>query len=81
METIMNYILWNIGCDSDGYLPTFGKKSTSKVMRALIMLDGRLHRCSVMGKEVFYQISLPVGLGTEFEDLAGYTLTTPKKEQ
>lgn len=73
-EPATNYVRWNI------VGATFGRKPTSKVMQALILLDGQLHSTTVDGESVLYKISLPENSESEFAELAGYSLTEPEEK-
>ena len=74
------YVLWDIGPDSNGRLPTFDDPSRSKVIQALIITGGKLCHTAISYRGVHYQISLPEGSREAFEDLAGYSLIVPEKE-
>lgn len=76
----MNYILWDVGPDSNGRLPTFDDASRSKVVQALIVTGGKLLHTAFDGISGFYQISLPEGSRKAFEELAGYSLTEPEEK-
>jgi hypothetical protein len=70
-----NHVLWSIEEDSNGFIPTLDRDSTSSVMEALIKLKGRLHYSELTEMGVIYQIALPEGSRETFEKLAGYLLS------
>ena len=76
----MNYILWDLVEDFAGFIPTLDRESTSRVMEALIKLQGCLHYSEITEMGVIYQISLPEGSREAFENLAGYKLAPPSEE-
>ncbi|MFA5344755.1 MAG: hypothetical protein WC315_00550 [Candidatus Omnitrophota bacterium] len=85
----MNYEWWDVGEEQllRGAFPNFGKTSTSKIMQALIQLDGQMTSSIVFGdnnmraasRSVVYRIALPEGKRSEFEQLTGYACSLPRK--
>jgi hypothetical protein len=74
VETIMNYVTWDVKSDFNGDMPTRGRKPTGKIMKALIDLHGRLEDSRIIDENVIYRIALPEGAEGGFEKLAGYQL-------
>jgi hypothetical protein len=79
---------WDIGEHwTQSKLPNLSITSLAKVMRALILLKGKMLSSIVFGgndikdryRDVVYRIFLPVGSRGQFEEMTGYTLTKPKK--
>ena len=75
-----NFVTWDVKSDFNGDMPTLGRKPTSKVMKALIELHGRLEDTRVIGENVIYRIALPEGADKDFVKLAGYNLTVPAED-
>lgn len=81
------YEFWDVGEEFDTRPPNLGKRSTARVMQALIKLQGKLHSSFFFGtsdtpdhyRDGVYRISLPVGCKEEFEKLSGYKLTRPPR--
>lgn len=79
-----DYIYWDLG-DADTI--RMSDKALANIMRALILLKGRLYDASISRhyteeakqnrNPVALRISLPEDAKTEFEDMTGYTLTKP----
>lgn len=77
--------LWDVGEESNSRFPNLGKTSTSRVLRALVLLGGQLRASHIVNegtrdveRQVVYRIALPVGNSVKFEDLTGYPLTRPE---
>lgn len=76
----MIYRFWDVGEEWKTKPPTLSVASTSKMLTALILCDGRLYASHVSEDgTVVYRIGLPIGKELDFEDFTGYMLTPVEK--